>query len=106
MEDNLKKVLEINALYDLYGSLLTPRQQKVIVMYYEENLSLIEISEIENISKNGVYDALIKAEHILLDYEEKLGFLKKENEFKKKIETLYKKGHLDDVGFNILKGED
>ena len=105
MEDSIKKIFKINALYDLYGSLLSQRQSKVIEMYYEDNLSLLEISELENISKNAVYDALIKGEHLLLEYEEKLGLLKQENKLKEDLKRLYKEGHLDEEALKILKGD-
>ena len=41
----IKKILEINELLDIYGDLLTIKQRQVMNLYYEEDLSLGEISE-------------------------------------------------------------
>mgnify|MGYP003556452185 CR=1 FL=1 len=41
----LEKSIYVNELYDLYGSLLTKKQQEMIELYYCEDLSLSEISE-------------------------------------------------------------
>ena len=49
-------------LYDFYGELLTQRQKEVIELYNEENLSLAEIAEEFGISRQGVHDALHKAQ--------------------------------------------
>ncbi len=105
MENEVKKTIEMNALYDLYGSLLSKRQQKVMEMYYGENLSLSEIAENENITKTAVYDALKKSENALYQYEKELKFYHKNKRKEELIETLYKEGHLDKDGYQKLKEE-
>lgn len=62
-------------LFDFYGALLTERQKEVMELYHEENLSLAEIAEEFGISRQGVHDALHKAEKSLENYEEKLGLV-------------------------------
>lgn len=47
MDTNAKYILE----YDFYGALLTKRQQQVINLYHEENLTLAEIAEEFGISR-------------------------------------------------------
>ncbi|MDD4200055.1 MAG: YlxM family DNA-binding protein [Eubacteriales bacterium] len=64
-------------LYDFYGALLTQRQSQVMKLYHEENLSLAEIAEELKISRQGVYDALKKAENSLKAYEKKLGLIER-----------------------------
>lgn len=49
-----------NILFDLYGPLLTKRQQDVLEFYFQDDLSLTEIQENLSISKAAVYDALKK----------------------------------------------
>ena len=61
-------------LYDFYGELLTQRQKEVMELYNEENLSLAEIAEEFGISRQGVHDALHKAQKALEEYERKLGY--------------------------------
>lgn len=74
----LEKSIYISELYDLYGSLLTEKQQKIIEMYYWDDLSLSEISEQLNISRNGVYDCLQKGIKQLENYEKVLKLHEKE----------------------------
>ena len=64
-------------LYDFYGELLTERQREVLELYNEENLSLAEIAEEFGISRQGVHDALHKAQKALEDYEYKLGLVER-----------------------------
>ena len=64
-------------LYDFYGELLTERQKEVMELYNEENLSLAEIAEEFGISRQGVHDALHKAQKALEEYELKLGLVER-----------------------------
>jgi hypothetical protein len=59
-------------LYDFYGELLTNKQKNIVDMYYNHDLTLSEISENIDISRQGVYDALKRAENTLEGYEVKL----------------------------------
>ncbi len=70
-------ITEVSLLYDFYGQLLTEKQRQVIELYHEENLSLSEIAKEFDISRQGVHDALKKAEQALAEYEEKLGLVKR-----------------------------
>lgn len=80
---DLEKSIYINELYDLYGSLLTKKQQEIIELYYCEDLSLSEISEQFNISRNAVYDCLKKGIKQLENYEKELKLHQKEEELNK-----------------------
>lgn len=73
----IDKIAEVSLLYDFYGQLLTKRQQDVMQLYHEENLSLSEIAQEFAISRQGVHDAVKNAEKSLHEYEEKLGLVKK-----------------------------
>ena len=91
-------IVEASLLFDFYGQLLSERQRQVMELYYEENLSLGEIAEEFNISRQGVYDALKTAQKSLEHYEslrkisdfsEKAGVLSKSQiEMQKNIEQL------------------
>lgn len=67
----------ISILFDFYGEMLTDRQKEVLDLYFNEDLSLSEISENMGITRQGVRDAIKKAEAILLNLEEKLGIVKR-----------------------------
>ena len=64
-------------LYDLYGELLNDKQQQYFEEYYFNNLSLGEISENLNISRNAIHKVLQSVEEKLQFYEEKLKLYKK-----------------------------
>lgn len=68
----LEKAIYLNNLFDLYGALLTEKQQQIFKCYYFDDISLSEIGEIYFISKQAVKDCLDKVEKILNDYEQKL----------------------------------
>ncbi len=105
-ENDLTKLLLMNELFDLYGELLPSRQKKVFVDYYENNYSLSEIAQNENISKNAVYDALKKAEDSLNEYENILKLNSKRNNFEKKIKKLKLDKHIDEYAYKNLTKED
>lgn len=68
----LEKTLRLNYLFDFYQALLTPKQRDYLQMYYLEDLSLVEIADITNVSRQAVYDNIKRSEAILETYEEKL----------------------------------
>ena len=68
---------EIIKLYDIYGKLLTDKQQEYVEEYYYMDLSLSEIADNHNISRNGVYDQINKATSLLEEYETKLHLCEK-----------------------------
>lgn len=73
-------------LYDYYQSLFTDRQQTYFEEYYFNNLTLQEIAELYNISRNAVSKTVKEVENSLISYEEKLKLYTKSKE----IETLIK----------------
>ena len=75
MKSSLDNLYEMSLLADFYGALLSERQQDVLRPYHEENCSLQEIAEELGISRQGVHEALKKAEKTLRDYEVKLGLV-------------------------------
>lgn len=71
----MEKDLNYSELYEVYKKLLTENQSEVFNLYYLCDLSLGEISEIKNISRQGVSDTLSKTRELLEDYENKLELL-------------------------------
>lgn len=82
----MDKKVEVSMLLQIYGKLLTEKQYRVIDYYYNEDLSLSEIAENEEITRQGVRDIIKKGEKKLFEYEEKLGFMKRTLNQEKKIE--------------------
>ena len=78
-------------LFEFYKDLLTENQALCFEQYYFLDISLNEIAEQTNISKQAVKDTLDKAKNNLSKYETALGLAKKYfkfNELKKKKETM------------------
>ncbi len=73
----MQDLLELSVLFEYYGKMLTPRQFDVCDMYLNQNLSLSEISENLGITRQGVRDSLVKAEGILINLENNLDIMKK-----------------------------
>jgi uncharacterized protein len=73
----MDKLSEIGYMLDFYGGLLTEKQKQIMSYHYEEDMSLSEISEIHNISRQAVHDIIKRTEKILFDYENELGLVKR-----------------------------
>ena len=65
--------LEMTLLYDYYGDLLTERQRMCFDLYHNQDFSLAEIAQELQVSRQGVYDNLSRAEATLRNLEEKTG---------------------------------
>ncbi|MBO4493643.1 MAG: DNA-binding protein [Ruminococcus sp.] len=70
----MAKELKFVMLLDCYGDLLTEHQRSIMEMYYCEDLSLAEIGQPLDITRQAVRSIIKRTEDILLNYEEKLGF--------------------------------
>ena len=73
----MEKLVRVGILFDFYGKLLSERQFIAVELYYLYDLSLSEIGENLDISRQAVYDTLKRAESNLEEYEEKLGLVDK-----------------------------
>ena len=73
----MEKYFKMSYLIDIYSSLLTDKQLKVLEYYYNDDISLSEIASMLNISRQGVYDTLKRAEKIISEYDDKLNLLEK-----------------------------
>ena len=69
--------LEMTLLFDYYGDLLTERQRMCFDLYHNQDLSLAEIAQELNVSRQGVYDNLSRAEATLRNMEEKTGCVRR-----------------------------
>ena len=73
--NNIKDVLYINSLLDVYGDLLTDNQINIMKLYYEFNLSFGEIGDELSISRAAVNDTIKKSIALLNKYEKSLKLL-------------------------------
>lgn len=84
----LEKISRVVLLKDFYGPLLTEKQQNVLNLHYENDLSLSEIADEMNSSRQAVYDMVKKAESQLEQYEQKLGLVERFQTMRKHLEEL------------------
>ena len=84
-------MLKLTILYDYYGLLLTDKQQLYFEDYYFNNLSLQEIADNNQISKNAVHKALKEIISKLEYYEDKLKLYEKSKKINKLIENIDEK---------------
>lgn len=75
-------------LLDFYGEILTQRQREFFDLYYNEDLSLAEIAENYDISRQGVRDAIVRAEAAMNELEDKTGLLKRFMRLREKIDSI------------------
>ena len=71
----MSKNLDITLLLDFYGDMLTEKQRNFISCYYNDDLSLSEIAANEGITRQGVRDAIKRAEAQLTGMEDRLGLV-------------------------------
>ena len=87
-DDTLEKKVEVSILCQIYGELLTEKQFEFIDDYYNNDLSLSEIAENNNITRQAVRDVIKKGENKLFEYEEKLLIMKKMLKQEKQIQQI------------------
>ena len=96
-------------LLDIYGNILTEKERSMLDYYYNDDLSLREISDNENaerrerrdlgeqtarendtITRQGVRDTIKRAENKLIAMEEKLGLVRKYREMSQIVAEIRK----------------
>lgn len=89
--------MRVNYLFDFYQDLLTSKQKKYMKLYYLEDLSLSEISEVFSVSRQAVYDNIKRTEAMLESYEEKLNLYEKFSSRTKIINELEQKASSEEI---------
>ena len=84
----MEKKVELSILCQIYGKLLTEKQYEVINDYYNNDFSLSEIAENNNITSQAVRDMIKKGENKLFEFEEKLLIMKKMRDQEKQIQSI------------------
>ncbi|MBQ2672273.1 MAG: DNA-binding protein [Clostridia bacterium] len=102
----MDKDINMALLFDTYGSILSDLQHDCLDMHYNQDFSLSEISDNVGKTRQGVYDSIKRSEQILKNLEKKLGFLKKTNDLKEKIDEIKKLiSEMPDISSNLQTKE-
>ena len=80
--------LEMTLLFDYYGDLLTERQRMCFDLRHNQDLSLAEIAEEMQVSRQGVHDNISRAEALLLNMEEKTGCVRRDMQLRSVIQSI------------------
>lgn len=99
----LGKTTRMNYLFDFYQILLTPKQRNYMELYYLEDYSLGEISELLEVSRQAVYDNIKRTESMLENYEEKLRLYTKFEQRSMLLEKLEDVAGKDSAVLDIVK---
>lgn len=79
-EEIFEQRMRLSKLFAMYGGLLTEKQFQCLSFYFDDDLSLSEIADEMDVSRQAVYDLLKRVEQTLEKYESKLGLLAKKEE--------------------------
>lgn len=89
-----KERFRIILMLDCYGPMLTEKQRSTLELYFQDDLSLSEISELKSISRQGVRENLWQGIKALVEYEEKLGFVEKTERLKERLKRIAEEENL------------
>ena len=76
----IEQIIKVSQLYDFYSELLSQKQKQYLNDYFFNDLSLTEISENYEISKQAVSNNIKRTIIELEQFEEKLNLIKLNNE--------------------------
>lgn len=85
----MEKKVQISILCQIYGKLLTEKQLEILTDYYNNDLSLTEIAENNQITRQAVNDIIKKGENKLFELEEKLSFMEKTMKQEKVLQEVF-----------------
>ena len=89
----------------IYGDLLTEYQLEIMELYYFEDLSLSEIADNKDVSRNAIFTLVKRVEKILIDYEDKLKLNAKIKKIENRLENENEKLKEDILNILIEEGE-
>ncbi len=79
----MEKIVEQGKLFDLYGEMLNEHQQAIYSDAVFENMSLSELAETYDVTRQAAHDLLKRCDKKLSEYESRLHLVKKLDELQK-----------------------
>lgn len=84
-------------LYDIYGPLLNESAKQIFEEYYFNNLSLAEISQLNQVSRNAIHKRLKDIELKLINYEHTMQLKSKKDQVLALISNQALKNQIDEI---------
>ena len=100
----IEEHLFLMKLFDVYGKLLSEKQQFVMDKFLNLDIGESEIAELQNESRQSIHDAITKAKKQLFLFEEKCGFIEKNAKIESncvKIKVFLQKNRILDANSTI-----
>ncbi len=91
------KDLNFSLLIDFYGNILAPKMKDALELYYNEDLSLAEIAQHMDITRQGVRDNIKRGEQFLTETEQQLGFFHRYSKLEEQM------GQIENLALNIME---
>lgn len=82
---DIDEKITISLMLDYYGKLLKEPQRNMMMLKFNDDLSLSEISESQGITRQGVLDVIQRSTKLLYEYEERLKLLERNDKLKKQL---------------------
>lgn len=107
MENELQKKEYYGQLLLIYGKLLTKNIYRRMELFYLNDYSITEISEVENVSRNAVFESLNHGEKQLEKYENSLCILKRNQRIEELLKKISSEKDIETIKKDIqeIKGE-
>lgn len=99
----MEKNVELSNIYDIYGAMLTEKQQELFELYYVSDLSLREIAQNKGISYQAVRDSIKSSELMLISFEKKVGMYKLKNDLKNMYDKCSNLSNEEDIKSCVIK---
>ena len=93
----MEKIVEQGLLYDFYGDLLTEHQRAVYEDAVYNDMSLSELADAYEVSRQGIHDLLKRCDKILLGYEDKLHLVEKFTKIKGLLHDMEETEQLSEI---------
>ena len=73
----MEEIVELGWLLDFYGPLLTEKRRQIVEMRVGEDMTLAEIADACQMTRQGAYDAFSQGRRQLKEYEDALGLFER-----------------------------
>ncbi|MCI7239206.1 MAG: DNA-binding protein, partial [Anaerococcus sp.] len=101
--DFMEKIVKVAQLFDIYGPLLNEKQRDVINSYYNEDLSLQEIADNTQRSKQAISDMINRSVEKLFEFEDELSLFETKQNLKDSLFLI--KELMDDSNYTQANDE-